>query len=301
MIIIVFQTIKEYNQKSKGSYQKSKMDIVDIYEKIDTSKFFPDKNITVMDYVVTNTIKNFPLKNDSHINAEVNICFDGEGIVGTDEGKKKIHKGDIILINPNANHGFSSMKGASFYIIGFSNLQFQTPSTDVYVCEANIDELCKIIETIKHYASNDNSSNEVISALTKAFLKMVTFETSTTNAHYSIGQGDLLTNRVRDYLDKNFKSDITIESLAKTFNCSKSTLVHSFKKSFGVSVMNYLRKRRLKEILFWLSISDRSVVELANEHGFDTMSYFFKYFRKEVGMTPRQYRLKVRKEKMEQN
>ena len=276
------------------------MDIVDIYEKIDTSQFFTDKNSVVMDYIVTNTIKEFPLKIDIHINCEVNICFEGEGVVGGEDERRKIQKGSIILVNPSANHGFSSKKGASFYIIGFSNLQFEMES-DVYICDANIDELCKMVEILKHYVSNkDESSNETVESLTKAFLKMVTLETSTVNTHYTIGKGNSLTNRVCDYLNKNFKSDITIESLAKMFNCSKSTLVHSFKKDYGVSIMNYLRRRRLDEILFWLSISDRSVIELANEHGFDTMSYFFKYFKKEVGMTPRQYHLKMRKEKMEQ-
>ena len=278
------------------------MNIVDIYEKIDTSKYFIEKNNVIMDYIVTNSIKNYPLKIDSHANCEVNICYKGEAVVGLNGEKKKIRKGSIILVNPYSNHGFSSTSGASFYIIGFSNLQFELSSSDAHVCEANIDELCKMVEILKHYASDgDENSNVAIESLTHAFLNMISLETSTASSHYLIGKGNSLTNRIRDYLNKNFKVDIDIQTLAKMFNCSKSTLEHSFKKDYGVSIMEYLRKRRLDEILFWLSISDRSVIELANEHGFNTMSYFFKYFKREVGMTPKEYQLKVKKEKMEQN
>ena len=155
---------------------------------------------------------------------------------------------------------------------------------------------------MKHYAkSKEESAKEVIQSLMTSLLKMVTLETSTTNAHYNIKIGNTLNNRIADYIDKNFKSDISIDSLSKMFGCSRSTLIHSFKKDYGISVMNYLRKRRLEEILFWLSVSNRSVTELANEHGFDTMSYFFKYFKKEVGMTPKEYRLYIKNEKLKQN
>ena len=290
-----------YNQKCNGDYQLSKKEITDIYEKIDVFSFFENKNNVVMDYIVTNTIKNFPLQIDNHINSEVNICFDGEAIVGTGEIKKKVSKGSVILVNSGANHGFSSKDGASFYIIGFSNLEFKIDANSILVCDdIDIEKMCNLIETMKYYARNKNTSNELIESLTTAFLKMVAFETSTVNAHYTPDNGSLLTSRIADYINKNFKSDITIDFLAKKFGCSRSTLIHSFKKDYGISVMNYLRKRRLKEILFWLSISNRSVVELANEHGFDTMSYFFKYFKKEVGMTPKEYRSYIKKEKSKQ-
>lgn len=275
------------------------------YDKIDTAHFFKDKSDVVMDYIVTNTIKNFPLDLQSHAPSEINICFEGEGVLGTNDSRHlKVKAGDIVIVNPYANHGVGSISGCSFYIIGFSNLIFQLNDDGVLLVKADdVESICKLVELMKLAAKKKQyqSNEKLLQFLTKSLLELVKVQTSIGNSHYEIGPGGSLTNRVADYIDKNFKDDISIESLSKMFNCSRSTLVHSFKKDYGVSVMNYLRERRLKEILFWLQISERGVTELANDHGFDTMPYFFKYFKKQIGMTPYQYRLKVRKEKAEKS
>lgn len=280
-------------------------DVIDIYDKIDTAHLFKDKSDVVMDYIVTNTIKNFPLNLQSHAPCEINICYEGEGVLGTNDSKHlKCVAGDIIIVNPYANHGIGSINGCSLYIIGFSNLIFQLDNKDVMLVKADdVESICKLVELMKLAAKKKQyqSSEKLLQLLTKSLLELVKAQTSIDNAHYEIGPGSSLSNRVAEYIDKNFKNDISIESLSRMFNCSRSTLVHSFKKDYGVSVMNYLRERRLKEILFWLQISERQITELANENGFDTMPYFFKYFKKQLGMTPYQYRLKVHKEKADES
>lgn len=275
--------------------------MIDLYDKINTSSFFDGSSDFVMDYIVTNTIgEDFPLMLQNHLNCEICICFDGEAIAGTDGNKTIIKKGSLMLVNPYANHGFSSSTKASFYIIGFSNIQFDIPGTDVLIKTVDITLMMDIIEQMKKFASDPKyKSTNIVCNLAKVLLEIAHVETSTNRSKYIAGRGSFLTNKVADYIDKNFKADISLESLSKMFNCSKSTLAHSFKNDYGVSVMNYLKNRRLKEILFWLEISDRSVSDLAMDHKFDTMPYFYKYFERKMGMTPKEYRQMKRLENKE--
>ena len=121
---------------------------------------------------------------------------------------------------------------------------------------------------------------------------MVTSNTNVARIPYYLNQGSSLTSRVANYIEKNFRTDITIDSLCEMFFCSKSTLIHSFKEDYNTTVMNFLKARRIKEIKFWLTISDRPVSDIANDNGFNTLPYFYKYFYRLEGMTPQQYREK---------
>lgn len=64
--------------------------------------------------------------------------------------------------------------------------------------------------------------------------------------------------------------------------------------------MEYAMQCRLKEAQLWLRKSDMSVSNIALNCGFSSMPYFYKYFSKNVGMSPTDYRKKFT-ENAEQN
>ena len=63
-----------------------------------------------------------------------------------------------------------------------------------------------------------------------------------------------------------------------------------FKENMGTSFVDYLRDYRLTMAARLLLVSDDTVLSIAEEVGFDNLSYFNRAFKKKYGVTPREYR-----------
>jgi len=98
-----------------------------------------------------------------------------------------------------------------------------------------------------------------------------------------------LLDRVTAYIEENFHRHITLSELAKRFYVSESTISHTFKERFGVSVYHYVTQRRLIAAKS-LMLEDNSLEDVARQVGFSDYSTFYRAFRQEYGISPRQLR-----------
>ncbi len=90
------------------------------------------------------------------------------------------------------------------------------------------------------------------------------------------------------YIDKNLHDKISLDDLSKTSNLSKDYLSQLFKKTTGVTVTNYIKIRRLDSAKKLLD-RDTSIGNTAYALGFCSESYFISCFKKEFGITPKEY------------
>lgn len=95
---------------------------------------------------------------------------------------------------------------------------------------------------------------------------------------------------VKEYLDAHFMQLMTIEGLAKHFFLSQSHLLHEFKKSFGLTIFQYILHLRITEAKHLLRFSDLPIGEIASRCGFGDPSYFNRQFQKAEGLTASQFR-----------
>ena len=71
---------------------------------------------------------------------------------------------------------------------------------------------------------------------------------------------------------------------------NKYYMAHEFKKYMGISPINYLIERRIKECKSLLRTTSLSIAEISETVGFSSQSYFSQMFKKNTNMTPKQFR-----------
>lgn len=96
---------------------------------------------------------------------------------------------------------------------------------------------------------------------------------------------DALGARVLRYLNMNLTAPITLESLAAQFFVSKFHLCRAFKARNGITVMEYLTRKRILLAKQWISEGD-SASNVAYRVGFTDYSTFFRAYRKIMGCSP---------------
>ena len=99
----------------------------------------------------------------------------------------------------------------------------------------------------------------------------------------------MLLDQLMAYIEKNYTDRITIDDVAKHCFVSSSTISHLFKEKLGVSLYRYVTQRRLiaaKSLIEGGSLLD----DVALQTGFQDYSSFYRAFKQEYGISPRQYR-----------
>ena len=94
-----------------------------------------------------------------------------------------------------------------------------------------------------------------------------------------------------DYINRHLTDELTLNELAKKADFSPNYFSYIFKKTAGVSLWDYITSKRVEMAMAMLSEStERNMLDIAIDCGFNNTANFNKMFRKVTGLTPSQFR-----------
>ncbi len=91
------------------------------------------------------------------------------------------------------------------------------------------------------------------------------------------------------YIEGHLDEDLTLEHLARNFYVSKYHIAHVFKENLGISIHQYITKKRLAMCRDAI-LSNTEIQKGYLMYGFKDYSSFFLAFRKEYGLSPKEYK-----------
>lgn len=100
-----------------------------------------------------------------------------------------------------------------------------------------------------------------------------------------------------DYISSHYQEQIKVADIANFLGLSEKYLSTLFKKETGQTLVSYIEHVRIEEACSMLTYTDMSYAEIAESLSFNSHSYFTKIFKKNIGMTPMQYRVKHQTDK----
>lgn len=100
---------------------------------------------------------------------------------------------------------------------------------------------------------------------------------------------DLTTQLVR-YMQEYYAEPLTLETIAHAFHYSAPYLSKHFRRETGFSIIDYLIGIRMHKSKILLEQTDLPLKEIALSVGYSDVSYFIRMFKKQTGITPKQFR-----------
>lgn len=107
-------------------------------------------------------------------------------------------------------------------------------------------------------------------------------------------------NKLIEYITMNPKRIVSNQELADVIFRSKDYVIKRFFANFGVTPYDYQIQQKMFSARNMLANMNLSVKEIANSLGYDDQHYFSYMFKKRCGMSPTQYRKKIRSEYVDQ-
>lgn len=94
------------------------------------------------------------------------------------------------------------------------------------------------------------------------------------------------------YIRKNYKDNISLDSILNLTNYSKSHFIRLFKESTGMNLSEYVNKYRIEKACLDLLYTNKNITEIAITNGFNNIQYFSRTFKGYMNCTPKQYQKK---------
>ena len=109
-------------------------------------------------------------------------------------------------------------------------------------------------------------------------------------AEGSAQDANVFAQRIKDYIDRHFAEEFSLQQMADALHVSPYYLAHVCKETTGYSPLQYVLRRRIGEAQTLLITTDLPVTRIAAQVGYDNPSHFNAQFSKAVGMSPRTFR-----------
>lgn len=103
---------------------------------------------------------------------------------------------------------------------------------------------------------------------------------------------DVLIENIKSYIDENLMYDFSIKNMAAIFNYNEKYLGRLFKAKTGMTVKEYCNDKKIRQAKSLLKRSEQHIADIASQVGYNNVTYFNRVFKKTVGVTPQEFRLK---------
>lgn len=231
-----------------------------------------------------------------HKNIELLLITEGDGFIQYSTDILSIHTNDIVVVNSNVIHRLFSSTGIHFCCLIID---------DRFCSEngINIEELCfekifrdeKAVCYLKDAAECAKAYEEKKTALSVAALRSAVLSLLVyLCTHHSVPveeggnqstSSEEYVKRVLKYINENFTHAITLEHLASLCGITKFHLARQFKQYTGQTIFSYLNHLRCKNAELLIA-QGKSITEAAYASGFESLPYFSRTYKKNMGISP---------------
>ena len=142
----------------------------------------------------------------------------------------------------------------------------------------------------KEITIEDESTPDMITALLDLVLTSSKRLYPLTEHVISTKSGHLLVKKFKQHIEENYQNNFSVSDYANLLNITPSHLTETVKSVTGRTSTDFIYDKITLEIKRLLLYSDLSATEIALELNFNDQSYFTKYFKRQSGYTPKQFR-----------
>ncbi|MDQ0223221.1 AraC family transcriptional regulator [Streptococcus moroccensis] len=254
-----------------------------------------------------------------HNYVEMIIVLKGKAEIMMEHETLDLQQGDILVVGTNTihrNRKISSqdlvvniaMKSTAFSLndldfmrqgtgTNLSDMLFFGPadsdfsgSYTIFKTEKNPKIRETTLDIIEEYYHTDIQSNQLIRlSLLSLFARLIRLSANSSQVTQKNAKSSNTLLSLLLYIEKNYAT-ATLEDMGQEFGFNPNYLSTYLKKQTGKSFIKLVHLQRVNVAAEFLTLTNAPIEKIAIKVGYENPSYFYKIFRKTVGVSPAEYR-----------
>jgi len=247
---------------------------------------------------------------------EVYFLVSGDVTYTIESRNYRVMPGDMLIISPRELHQVyikPDMAPYERYVLWIDESlleQLSTDDTDLTLCFDTTSKgyrnllhlspdqrsvVCTLMEDIHSETESGDFGADLMrnALLTRLMVLLNRIATQGKTQQDDITYSSRVVTDVINYVNLHYGEPLSLDSLAERFFVSKYHLSHEFNRHIGTSVYRYIQKKRL-QIARQLLSQGHKPNRVSSECGFGDYTGFYRAFKAEYGISPREYSASIR-------
>ncbi|MFI3206928.1 MAG: AraC family transcriptional regulator [Clostridia bacterium] len=235
----------------------------------------------------------FEMRGTDYPYLTLHIVHSGCSIVRIKDTDYLLEKGDAFIILPGEEHLYYGTEKIGYIwaeidYISYSDVINHLENKYIIKSQYSGVLIKKLSNLLRFVKNNKNVSEYKISAMSYD-LVMAIYEAVNSDYIENLSESVVIT---REYINKNFKENISISELAKISKVSQSLLVKKFKSQIGTSIGKYILLKKLEYAIFLLKNTNFSCNDIAEKVGLYDASQLTRMCKTHLKRLPSDFRKK---------
>ena len=221
------------------------------------------------------------------------LMISGEMSMQIEREKYLLKEGDLVLIKPNRLHSYDTPRGANgkCLICVFSHDLIAAVSESLVRYKLASPIIQNLPRFYRDMFEGMNEDKDL--ATVKGFLYTVSglfYQSLDFRTEDDVAKDTILLRDIFVYLENNISEACTLKGMSEALGYNPAYISRYFARIVGVPFYAYVQSVKTDRACYLLTNTKDSILSIAIQCGFTTLSSFNRTFRIVKGMTPREYR-----------
>lgn len=230
-------------------------------------------------------------------------CSKGEGILQHESEQIPVLSEQFFIASPTDAFKFYSVQntGSRFLVAAFNGRKARQLCKEYLIVRNLVPSVNNMV------ANREMLFDEIFNNLSKGFHDqnleyvnfcfghlLATFIYANKNSDDFADEANPVVRRSLNFLNKNLGKKLTLNEIANEAGYSPTYFTTLFKKETNYSPLSYFSHLKILKACEFLDYTKVKIKEISFKLGYSDPYYFAKDFKKKMGLSPRQYRNRIR-------
>lgn len=242
------------------------------------------------------------LSDHYHDDYQILYAIDGQGEITIDGINYRFEKDNMVFLVPFSAHSIYACSKLTVLVLAFSEdrltlngnkqllQQLRSYSKHLDLDPFYASEIRALLRKLLFEQNNNNEEFRFIASaiyLLKIFLMLARVDKRTQFSNAN----EMRSAKIQQYISNHYYENIRAETLASKFAISTRYMNAIFKEYYNETPMQYLQQVRINKAKALLLETEKDIITICFEVGYETVSTFYRTFKNIVGMSPHKFRM----------
>ncbi|MBQ7975318.1 MAG: helix-turn-helix transcriptional regulator [Clostridia bacterium] len=237
----------------------------------------------------------------SHDFFEALFLVEGKTVYSCNDNKIKIDKNQYAIFPPGTKHTLEGNSDSFVRLIVCFSIDSSSELYENFILKRRVlydatEDMLGNIRQIIHYIENPGTFYEIVVSGRLEELVYLIIEDSIKNFSLKIKSDcpDVRLVQAKKYILDNPGRFFSCEEVASYCYLSRKQLGRLFNKYEHMSLQKFIYTKKLNDIMRLIKETNLTHTSISKKLGFASKQYYYAFFKKHMGITPEEYRLKHR-------